>query len=226
MGKVIEMSKYSQDNNRQQLYRAIASIVQNSTFSHQSEPYQGKTPLMPATVKNPDELWLYFARNGVLGRDAYLVAVIATSQEPILTNYLPKYSVANEALELSERKRNDSGTAHQNVHDFRRNFLNRKSFKKEPYRNEQYSHQKYASTSYLNSALRRGYTGIEEEVKKLFSRIRSIYQSASGMIRNRKRYAGRNETPMGNVVSLDAYREVRERRNYISTQRTLEQRVA
>lgn len=77
---------------------------------------------------------------------------------------------------------------------------------REPYKSNQYSY-KVPKAAYIKPALKKIYNGIDEEVKKFFGRLRSVYQSSSGVLRNVKMYRGQdNVNPRGNVIMLDVYR--------------------
>ena len=163
MAKTIEMSRYASIKRQQQLYESISKIVQTASPSHQSEPYQGIQPRMPATIKTKEELMLYQAINGLLGPEARTEAAKALSQYPALANYFPEYSVANEALGLAEQVR-DELPVKKEISILR---INQNSANK----NHQtgYSYSKYNPKAYSKPSIKKQYGKIID----LFRRLRS-----------------------------------------------------
>lgn len=212
---------YFQTLARQNLDRELkkqAGPTQNSAF----EPYQRPVPNI-GTIRTDTEWALYAAESG--SREAHIALWLLRSSKPELSIYIPEYNVAKESMLLAESQRDQSGFVHQTKPETTP--LKHKPQEKGHYKLNPYSYTPYSKAAYLKSASKKVYSGIEEEVKKLFGRIRSVYQSSSGVIRNRKRYEGKNEVPKNDVVSLDTYRQIAEKRKYIPPQATnLEERVA
>lgn len=217
MSAVIGTSREYQLIRQQELGRMINEMAKAMPyFASQSEPHQGRTPLIPATIDTYEKLALYFARMGVFGDGAYADVLRFFSRNPKMAALLPDNRVATESLELVEQKRDESGFVHQTVPQLNVGNKNNKSEKK-PYGADPYSYSKKPSYSadYMKSVLKVAYNGIEKMVRGAFGKIRSIYQSSSGVLRSKKTYEGKSvSSAKGNVVSLDKYRTARTKRHY------------
>lgn len=171
------------------------------------------------TILTPDEWNFYLARAGVKGREALIGALEAIARFPILGNYIPDYSAAREAsgFALAEERRDQSGLMEQTI-PHSGPTKNQKHSEERLYSANQYAYNAYAkSSAYLKSkfkGIKRTYGEVETAVAKAFSKIRSVYQSALGVLRQRRQYEGKNEPLQQNVIELDAYREVRRQRTY------------
>ena len=181
------------------------------------EPY--KPVKNTGTIRTED--WAIYAAESGSG-EVRMALWLARANNPELTKLMPEiYTIARHSRKLAEEDRDQSGLQQTKVNIPQNHEPQKNGYKSNPYSYVPYSKGKI----YLKSALKKVYSGIEEEVKKLFSKMRSIYQSSSGVIRDRKRYEGRNEPTKDNVLSLDAYRKARERRAYNPPQGTLEERL-
>lgn len=175
------------------------------------------------TILTPDEWDFYLARAGVKGRRAFIGALEAIAKFPILGNYIPDYSAAREAsgFPLAEERRDQSGLMEQTIPQSSPT-KNQKHSEEKPYSANQYAYNAYAkSSAYLKSkfkGIKRTYGEVETTIAKAFSKIRSVYQSALGILRQRKQYRGKNEPIKQNVIELDAYRKVRRQRTYSTGQ--------
>lgn len=187
---------------RQHLDAQLKRLI--GTAQTASEPYQ--RPVSESGTIRAEDFFFYAAESG--SREARIALWIARASVPELTKYIPEYSVAKESMQLAEHGRDQSGFVQQTVPQI--NATNKHGpAEKKPYSTNPYSYTKYSATN-LKSAFKKVYTGIEDEVKKLFSKIRSVYQSRLGVLKGRKTYEGQDSKPSGNVISLDSYRVVRQ----------------
>ena len=220
-----------QYNKQQNLVRMLSELKQNMpSTKYQSEPYQGKTPFIPGTLKDYKELELHFAKMGAYGVGAYMTSVIAASNDPNLAIYLPDLSVETKSLELAEQKRDQSGFVQQIAPQLNGGNgnapLNLKKYGANPY---SYFRKSTYPAVYLKSFSKGIYGGIDKKVREAFGKIRNVYQSRSGVFRDKKIYIGK-DTPLAkdNVMSLDNYRVAVNQKRYTITMpsQDLEERVA
>mgnify|MGYP001576799066 CR=1 FL=1 len=224
----MKTATFFQTYQRQSVDNKLAILKGDQPTDAKFEPHQGTPVSVIGTIRTGEEWANYLARTGSLGPLAYLAALSATANDPRLAAYIPDYSVAKESQPLAEQGRDQSGFVQQTAPQINATNKHGPSEKK-PYSANPYSYTKYSATN-LKSAFKKVYTGIEDEVKKLFSKIRSVYQSSRGIIRSRKLYWGRGITPVTeNVVLLENYRKRNQQRQYNPPQsdnQDLEQRLA
>jgi len=199
--------------------------AENIKFSsYQAQPHEQIR--MPATIKTADEFMLYLAKNRILGGDSYVIAILAASREPKLAIYLPDGGVEAKSLELAEQKRDQSGFVQQVSPQTSSG--NKSELKNKKYSANPYSYRKsFYSADYFKSAAKAIYRGIDKKVREAFGKIRSVYQSSSGVFRDKKIYDSK-DAAKGSVASLESYRTARNQRQY-SLQHSdsdLEERVA
>lgn len=186
----MEAARYSQLQ-RHNLYTGLAKIV--ALFNILAELKERQQPKR-ATIQTPEELQFYLMLIGAYGREGKLAAWSTIMRYPELAVHVGREdSVARqqEPKPIAELRRDQSGFVHQVLPQTNNRESNSQN---KPYKNNPYSYTPYSKAKiYLKSASKKMYSRIEEEVEKLFSRIRSVYQSASGVIRSRKQYEGKNE---------------------------------
>ena len=226
MPAVTEQSMNLRVIKQQDLARMIANTSATNYANPQSEPYQGRTPLIPATIKSEEELRVYFARLGVYGEGTRADSYLAASINPSLAAAFPDDGVPG-LIEIAETKREALKIAQPTAQQS--NAVN-KSSERKPYGANPYSYIKRAlySAEYSKLAAKIFYSGIEKMVKA-FKGIRSVYHSSSGVFRNKKTYDGKGiSSAKNNLVSLDSYRAARNQRQYIPPHSSLdlEERVA
>lgn len=210
------------------LQKMISSTAQATTYAvAQSEPYQGRTPLIPATIKGENELRAYFAKMGIHGDGARADFYLAAAANPSLAANFP-YDGVPSSLELAETRREELKVVQPSTQQ-QANVVNNDKPSKKPYGANPYSYIKKALYSADYSKLpAKVYSGIGKMVKA-FGRIRGVYQSSSSVLRGGKKYNGnRSLSTTGNVVSLDKYKAARIAKQYQTTnpEQTLEQKVA
>ena len=153
----------------------------------QSEPFQGRTPRIPATIKTYEELSLYFARMGVFGDGAYLSVILSLGVNPNLAIYLPEDGVAAGEV---EGKRDELTTkVVPQLNDAKNN---------NPFKNKQdgvnpysYNRKNPYSSDYLRFVVKGRYSGIAKKAEDAFRKVRSIYHSSSGVFGIKKTYDGK-----------------------------------
>lgn len=212
---------------RQGSYTGLVKLVALSSILNE---LKDKQQSKHANIQTSEEFQFYLMLMGAYGRLGKLAAWYTIMRYPELAIYVSnEESVARQqkAKPLAETSRDQSGFVEQIVPQI--NSTN-SSFEKESYRSKPYSYKGYSPKAYLKSTLEKGkgfYSGLSKKVREAFGKIRSIYQSASGVIRSRKHYEGRNEAPRDNVVILDAYRQATEKIKYNLPQiDSLEKRLA
>lgn len=208
-------ARFWQTYERQSLDNKLAILKGDQPTATKFEPHQGTPVSVIGTIKTEEEWANYLARTGSLGPFAYLAALSATANDPRLAAYIPDYSVAKESQPLAEQGRDQSGFVQQTAPQT--NAANKHGpAEKKPYSANPYSYTKYSATN-PKSAFKKVYTGIEDEFKKLFRKIRSVYQSSSGVLRITKTSKGKNDygdSANTGLISLDNYRVARNQRQY------------
>ena len=213
----------NQDMNRT-IDRLNASSQQPANF----EPYQRPAQII-GTISTLDELKMYQARMGMLGNDMYTLALRAAGEKPELAAYFPEYSVAKESLALAEESRDQSGSPSKQKTENPPN--KRAAGAKNSYNESAYSYKGYASKTDYFKNTKKIYAGLAETVKGAFKKIRSVYQSSSGVLGNKPDYAGRAVDSKTNekIAALDFYRNKKQgigRETPIGTDEDLETRLA
>lgn len=204
----------------------LPAILKGDPQDVKFEPHQGRPVSVIGTIRTGEEWANYLARTGSFGPFAYLAALLAAANNSELAAYIPDYSVAKESQLLAEQGRDQSGFFQQTTPQI--NAANKHKPAEKPYSANPYSYAPYSKAKmYLKSGIKKAYSGIEDEVKKLFGRIRSVYQSRMGVIRSRKTYEGQDNNPPENVISLDSYRRARQGVQYQQpNDSSLEKRLA
>lgn len=175
------------------------------------EPY--KPVANTGTIKTERDWAIYAAESG--SGEVRIALWLARSNNPELTKLMPEiYTISRHSRKLAEEDRDQSGLPQRMIPQT--NSPRDSPFEKKPYTSKLYSYRKYPPRDYLklvpNSA-KAVYNGIERKISELFSKIRSVYQSAFGITRAKNSYNGQNETP-DNFLSIDAYKKTKERRIY------------
>ena len=228
MQAATEQSMHFRAIKQQELANMIAKIATTIYDNPQSEPYQGKAPLMPATIKNNQELLVYFARMGIFGDGARADYYLTASINPSLAASFPDDGVSG-LIGLAETRREELKIAQPTAPQS--GSLNNIKSENKPYGADPYSYRRKPvySADYLKSFLKGAYRGIEKSVREAFVKIRKVYQSSHDVLRRKKTYNGRDaQSAKANAISLDSYRAAKNQRQYLPPHSSLdlEERVA
>lgn len=155
---------------QQDLARMTARLAETAVYPTQSEPYQGRTPKIPATIRTYEELALYFAKMGVFGDGEYLDSIFAAIRHPNLTVYNPEDGFANDARVFVEENRTESAPAQRMVPTVKAS--NEKRTNKSTYNQYGSRYTGYRRSVYTNAPRSRYQSSAEA-----FRRLRSVHQS-------------------------------------------------
>lgn len=137
------------------------------------------------TIRTDAEWQFYCAMVGALGPDGKELAMRALNQYRELIRYVPYDDVTRQFTQtLSELARDNSGFMEQKVPQ-----IDLKPQKRR-YHSNPYQYTKYARAGYLKSAAKSAYSRIEKEIKDAIAKIKGIYNSSKGIIRNNRVYKG------------------------------------
>ena len=198
---------------QQDLGRMISRMEKAFPYATaQSEPHQGRTPLIPATIKTDEELQRYFAKLGVYGDGARADFYLILSSNPNLAAYHPDDGILDSPFGLIERRREELKTSQpiaQQNHVGNNDKNGKKSYGESPY---SYNRKSPYSAGYFKSAAKRLYNGIDKKVRETFGKIRSVYQSSSGVLKKRP-YDGKVYSK-DKLFSLNDYKTTKNQRLY------------
>ena len=223
-----EQSMHFRVIKQKELARMIARIATTNYANQQSEPYQGKPPLIPATIRAYEELNSYFAKMGVFGDGARADYYLTASINPSLAASFPDDGVSG-LFGLAETRREELKIAQPTARQS--NAVNNIKSENKPYGADPYSYRRKPvySADYLKSALKGAYKGIEKSVREAFAKVRRVYQSGQRVLRGKKTYNGSDDPSIKtNPIPLISYRAARNQRQYIPPHSSLdlEERVA